>query len=80
MSFLLLPFNVFSTYYFQATLQPGVSAAASVARGIVLSGGLILLLPLLNGGAMLWWAMPITEAAVALFSGLWIRRQTRRWA
>ena len=79
-SFLLLPFNVFSTYYFQATLQPGVSAAASVARGIVLSGGLILLLPLLNGGAMLWWAMPITEAAVALFSGLWIRRQTRRWA
>lgn len=79
-SFLLLPFNVSSTYYFQATLQPGVSAAASVARGIVLSGGLILLLPLLNGGAMLWWAMPITEAAVALFSGLWIRRQTRRWA
>ena len=79
-SFLLLPFNIFSTYYFQATLQPGVSAGVSVARGVVLSGALILLLPLLGGGAALWWAMPITEAAVALFAGLWIRRQQRRWA
>lgn len=76
LSFLLLPFNVFSTYYFQATLQPGVSAGVSVARGVVLSGALILLLPYL-GGALLWWSMPITEAAVTLFAGVWIRRQAR---
>lgn len=77
-SFLPLPFNIFSIYYFQATLQSGVSAGISVARGIVVSGALILILPLLGVGA-LWWAMPITETAVALFCGLWIRRQQRMW-
>ena len=67
LSFLLLPFNVFSTYYFQATLQPAVSFIISIARGILISGALILLLPLLFGGASVWYAMLITETLVALY-------------
>ena len=65
LSFLLLPFNVFSTYYFQSVMRPGASFAISVVRGVGLSGLLICLLPLLFGPEMIWFAMPITELAIA---------------
>lgn len=65
LSFLLLPFNVFSTYYFQSVMRPGASFAISVVRGMGLSGLLICLLPLLFGPEMIWFAMPITELAIA---------------
>ena len=55
-SFLLLPFNIFSTYYFQAILQPKAAFIVSVARGLVISGALILMLPLLAGADSLWYA------------------------
>ena len=66
-SFLLLPYNVFSTYYFQAMLRPGTSVIISVSRGIVISGALIMLLPLLLGSNSVWFAMPIAEAATAVY-------------
>lgn len=40
-SFILLPFNIFSTYYFQALLKPKVSFIISVSRGLIISGLLI---------------------------------------
>ena len=58
-SFLLLPFNIFSTYYFQAILRPEISFIVSVARGLVISGALIMILPLLFSAASIWLAMPI---------------------
>lgn len=66
-SFLLLPLNVFSTFYFQALLQKNVSMLISLARGCFLSGAAIVLLPALFGGDAVWLAMPVTEALVALF-------------
>ena len=66
-SFLLLPYNVFSTYYFQAMLRPGTSVIISVSRGIVISGALIMLLPLILGSNSVWFAMPIAEAATAVY-------------
>ena len=48
-SFLLLPLNIFSTYYFQAILKLGAAFFVSVARGLVISGALILLLPAVLG-------------------------------
>ncbi len=65
LAFIFLPFNVFSTYYFQATLRPKVSFAVSISRGLLVSGALILVLPYFFGGAALWWAIPLTEALVA---------------
>ena len=56
-SFLLLPFNIFSTYYFQAILQPKAAFIVSVARGLVISGALILMLPLLAGADSLWFGV-----------------------
>lgn len=78
MSFLLLPFNIFSTYYFQAILQPKVSFVVSVARGLVISGILILLLPLTAGADALWLAMPITELVVAIYVAVKMRQSIQK--
>lgn len=67
LSFLLLPFNVYATYYFQSTLQPFVSFMISLLRGALLSGGLILLLPWLFGGQAIWWAMPLSELLTGIY-------------
>lgn len=68
LSFLLLPFNIFSTYYFQAIMRPRIAFVVSVGRGLVLSGALILALPALASPASLWLAMPITELVVCFYA------------
>lgn len=77
LSFLLLPFNIFSTYYFQSLIKPATSFAVSVARGAVISGILILLLPLIAPAASIWFAMPITELIVAVFVAVMMLRYTK---
>lgn len=73
----LLPLNIFSTYYFQAILKPGAAFFASVARGLVISDALILLLPAVLGLTSIWWAMPVTERLVACCAAAAMRRATR---
>ena len=73
----LLPLNIFSTYYFQAILKPGAAFFVSVARGLVISGALILLLTAVLGPASIWWAMPVTERLVACCAAAAMRRATR---
>ena len=77
-SFLLLSYNVFSTYYFQAIMRPKASFGISVLRGSLLSGALIFILPALFGPDALWWAMPVTELTTALLVTVLIRRYTAR--
>lgn len=76
-SFLLLPLNIFSTYYFQALLKPLASFGVSVARGLVISGVLIYALPALLGADALWFAMPVTEVLVAVAVAALMLRYTR---
>lgn len=66
-SFLLLPLNIFSTYYFQAVMLPRAAFVVSVSRGLVVSGLLILLLPAVAGAEMVWLAMPVTEAVTTVY-------------
>lgn len=61
-SFLLLLFNIYSAYYFQSIMRARAALWLAVARGLVISGGLILLLPLIFKATGLWIAMPITDA------------------
>ena len=77
LSFLLLPFNIFSTYYFQAIAQPKVAFIISVARGLIISGILILILPLIAGASSLWLAMPITELLIAVYVAINIKKSTK---
>lgn len=76
LSFLLLPFNIFSTYYFQAIMKPSVSFIVSVARGLVVSGILILLLPCVLGVDSIWFAMPLTELVVMLYAAAAMKKYT----
>lgn len=77
-SFILLPFNIFSTYYFQAMMKPSTAFVVSVGRGAVISGILIYLMPLVAGASSIWFAMPITELVVAIYVAWMMKRcQTR---
>ena len=69
-SYILLPFNIFATYYFQAMMKSTISMVASLARGVIISGALILALPMFAGADSIWYAMLITEIIVALY-GVW---------
>lgn len=75
-SFLLLPLNIFSTYYFQALLKPRTSFLVSVGRGAVVSGILICLLPAVAGADSIWFAMPVTEAVTAVYVAFMMLRYT----
>ena len=77
-SFLLLPFNIFSTYYFQALMKPTASFPVSVGRGAVISGILIYLLPAALGANSIWFAMPITELIVAIAVAIAMIRYTNQ--
>lgn len=64
LSFIFLPINVYSTYYFQSILRPKTAMIISLLRGLVISGFLILFLPFAFNGNSIWLAMPITEFVV----------------
>lgn len=76
LSFLLLPLNIFATYYFQSFMQPKTAFIVSVSRGCIVSGLLILFLPSLAGADSVWFAMPVTELLVAIYSVYMIFRCT----
>lgn len=78
LSFLLLPFNIFSTYYFQALMKPTASFLVSVSRGAVISGILIYLLPAVLGANAVWFAMPITELIVAIAVAIKMMQYTKK--
>lgn len=78
LSYLLLTFNIFSTYYFQATLHPTASTVVSVGRGLVISSIAIMLLPMAFGGDAIWFAMLVTELAVGAFAAWQMLRCTKQ--
>lgn len=77
LSFLILPFNLFVTYYFQSILQTKVSLMISLMRGVVISGALVLVLPLIIGEESIWYAMPITEITIAFYIVLQMSKYER---
>lgn len=80
MSFVLTPLNLFATYYFQSLLKPGVSFGVSVCRGLLVSGVLIFMLPVVFGANAIWFTMPITELFTALASVYLMVRYTKALA
>ncbi|WP_092244701.1 hypothetical protein [Lacrimispora sphenoides] len=77
LSFILLPLNIYSTYYFQSIMKPGSSFFISVARSLVVSGGLIYLLPVMFGAESIWMAMPVTELVIAVIVVIMIYGYTK---
>ncbi len=77
-SFLLLPINIFSTYYFQAILKPKTSFAVSVMRGLIVSGALLYIIPIVSSADNIWYTMAITEAITLIYAAVKIRRYTNQ--
>lgn len=78
LSFLLLPLNIFSTYYFQALMKSSASLIVSLSRGMVISGLLIYLLPVIVQNNAIWLAMPLTECIVAIYVIFKIKDYTKQ--
>ena len=58
-------------------MKPRAAFIVSVARGLVISGILIMLLPVVTGADSLWFAMPVTELAVMLYTASAMGRYTK---
>lgn len=66
LAFIVLPFNVYFTYYFQAILRTKISIIVSLARGIFISGFLIVVLPLILSSHSIWYAILISELITSI--------------
>lgn len=66
LSFLLMGVNIQSIYYFQSILKAKLATILALLRGLLFSGILVYLLPLLWGLDGVWWAMGIAEFLVAI--------------
>ena len=78
LSYLLMPLNIFMTYYFQAMMKPNLAMTVSLARGAVISGAMILLLPMVLGPDSIWYAMVITELLIAVYGGFQMLRGNQK--
>ena len=58
-------------------MKPKAALIVSVARGLVVSGILILFLPTLFHADALWFAMPVTELLVMIYAAAAIRRSAK---
>ena len=58
-------------------MKPTAAFIVSVSRGLVISGILILALPVLFAADSIWLAMPITELIVMVYAAVMIRKYTK---
>ena len=58
-------------------MKPRAAFIVSVARGLVISGILILILPVLLSADSLWLAMPITEFLVMIYAAVTVYKKTK---
>ncbi len=66
LALIILPFNIFATFYFQSILRPKVAFWLSLGRGWLLSALCIFVLPALFGSYAIWLAIPVSETLIGL--------------
>ena len=74
LTFLFMGISVLSTYYLQSIMRTKISALIALLRGALLSGLLLLVLPLFMGIQGVWWAMPAAECLTAAMAACYLRR------
>ena len=74
--FLFLGITVLSTYHLQSTMNGTMSTILAVLRSVVISGILLLTLPLYLDIQGVWIAMPISELIVAIIALVYIQKRT----
>ena len=81
--FVLLLFmgvNITTIYYLQSVLKPGKALIISIGRGLIVSGSLALILPLIIGENGLWLALPIAEVVMFIVSIILLLSQQKSHA
>ena len=76
-SFVFLLLNVYSTYYFQSVLKRTTAFIVSISRGLVVSGILIMIMPVIFGADSLWLAMTVAEFVVTVYAMIQIGKSVR---
>lgn len=79
-AFLPMGINVLTSYYLQAILHARISFIISILRNVVLSGVLILVLPLIVSSNSLWFIMPCVELIAAIIGFIAIKYSSRALA
>lgn len=77
LSYLLLPLNIYSTYYFQSVMKPKIAFVVSILRGLVLCGILVFLMPILLGKASVWYVMLVTELIVSIYAIINMKKSSK---
>lgn len=72
--YLIVPVNIFATYYLQAVMRAGASFVVSLLRSIVLSGVLLFALPMLSGKDSLWYVTDIAEGVTFIIMIILVAR------
>lgn len=71
-SFLLAGMNIFSSSFFTALNNGGVSAAISFLRTLVFQMLSVLILPVFFGIDGIWWAITVAEVLACLVAGIFL--------
>lgn len=77
-SYLLLVINIFITYYLQAIMKSKGSLILSILRGIVISGIIIIILPIILNDNSIWLTMLITEIIILIISLIMVNNYTNK--
>ncbi len=78
-SFVLTGFNIFSSSFFTALNNGGISAAISFLRALVFQSGSVILLPRLFGVDGIWWAISVAEIFAALLSAAFLTAKRNKY-
>lgn len=66
LSLLPMGISILAIYYMQSIMHTKISIGIALSRGLIISGLLVSFLPLVAGLNGVWWAIVITECAVAI--------------
>lgn len=75
-AFLFMGINILSTYHLQSTIQGKLANAIALMRGVIISGALLFILPLVLDILGVWLAIPIAEMIVVVIALRFVRRDS----
>ena len=78
-SFILMVPNIFYSNYFQSTLQPIYALIICVLRGLILSGVLVYILPIILGIKGIWMTMVFVESITLVVIITFVLREKRQF-
>lgn len=77
-SLLVMGVNMFATYYFQSIMRSVLATVIAMLRDILLSGLLVIILPIWFGLDGIWWGMVLTEIIVFVITAIYLVTSSKK--